>query len=75
MKFCVLLLEAIRQAEIPLRFEPGAEESVAKPVTDMLRLWIAAHAPGNPCTEFERGRRALVLELAAELEEAAELPG
>jgi hypothetical protein len=75
MKFGDLLLEAIRQSEIPLRFEPGAEEAVAKPVIDMLRLWIAARAPGDPRTEFERGRRALALELAAELDEAANLPG
>jgi hypothetical protein len=75
MKFAELLLEAIRQSEIPLRFEPGAEEAVAKPVIDMLRLWIAAHSPADPRTEFERGRRALAMELAAELEEAPESPG
>ena len=29
MKFQDLLIAAIRRSEIPLRFEPGAEEAVA----------------------------------------------
>ena len=36
MNFQNLLLAAIESAEIPLRFEPGAAESVAKPVIEML---------------------------------------
>ena len=31
MKFAELLKAAIQRSEIPLRFEPGAEEAVAKP--------------------------------------------
>ena len=32
MKFQQLLASAIESSEIPLRFEPGATEAVAKPV-------------------------------------------
>jgi hypothetical protein len=74
MKFADLLAEAIRLSEIPLRFEPGAEESVAKPVMEMLRAWLAAHAPADPRTDFERGRKALAEELAAELDGRRDLP-
>ncbi len=34
MKFPELLVAAIQRSEIPLRFEPGAEEAVAKPLID-----------------------------------------
>ena len=37
MNFQELLLAAIESSEIPLRFEPGAPESVAKPVIEMLQ--------------------------------------
>ena len=53
MKFQEMLLAAIERAEIPLRFEPGAGEAVAKPVTEMLRGWILAHMPpdGGACDQ------------------------
>ncbi|MBM3811644.1 MAG: hypothetical protein FJW20_08395 [Acidimicrobiia bacterium] len=48
MLFSELLLLAIGRSEIPLRFEPGAEEAVAKPVTEFLRAWIQAHIEEDP---------------------------
>jgi hypothetical protein len=74
MKFEELLIAAIQQSEIPLRFEPGAEESVAKPVVQMLQAWIAAHAPHNSDSEFDAGYRALAVQLLAELDGSANLP-
>ncbi len=74
MQFQELLISAIRRSEIPLRFEPGAEESVAKPVTELLQTWIAAHLPEDSGTEFDAGYRALAAQLLAELEGSAELP-
>jgi hypothetical protein len=74
MKFQELLLAAIGRSEIPLRFEPGAEESVAKPVVEILKVWIAAHVPDGAGGEFDAGRRALAVQLLAELEGTAELP-
>jgi len=75
MKFSELLIAAIQRSEIPLRFEPGAEESVAAPVTEMLQSWIAAHLPGGESqSEFDAGYRALALQLLAELEGASDLP-
>ncbi len=74
MQFQELLIGAIRRSEIPLRFEPGAEESVAKPVTELLQTWIAAHLPEDSETEFDAGYRALAAQLLAELEGSAELP-
>ena len=76
MKFQELLLAAIQRSEIPLRFEPGAEEAVAKPVTEVLQAWITAHIPrdSDPDSEFDAGYRALALQLLAELEGEAELP-
>jgi hypothetical protein len=75
MKFEELLLAAIRQSEIPLRFEPGAEESVARPVTDVLKSWISAHLPADVSSEYDRGYRALALQLLAELDGSVDLPG
>jgi hypothetical protein len=46
MNFQNLLLAAIESSEIPLRFEPGAAEAVAKPVIELLQKWISAHMPG-----------------------------
>ena len=63
MKFPELLLEAIRRSEIPLRFEPGAEESVAAPVTELLRAWLSSH-----------GRNALIQELLEELDGSRDVP-
>jgi len=67
MKFHDLLIQAIGRSEIPLRFEPGAEESVAAPVSELIEAWITAHIPDDAATDFDRGRRALALELLAEL--------
>ncbi|HTS63384.1 MAG TPA: hypothetical protein VMH28_15265 [Candidatus Acidoferrales bacterium] len=74
MKFDELLLSAIGRSEIPLRFEPGAEEAVARPVTELLEAWISAHLPASESSDFDRGRRALGLQLLAELKGTAELP-
>jgi hypothetical protein len=74
MKFQDLLLAAIQRSEIPLRFEPGAEEAVAKPVTEMLHAWISAHLPEHAATEYDGGYRALALQLLSELEGTADLP-
>jgi hypothetical protein len=75
MRFPELLIEAIRQSEIPLRFEPGAEESVAAPVTGLLKAWLESHDPKQWNTDFEAGQKALIRQLLEELEGAAELPG
>jgi hypothetical protein len=74
MTFSTLLIAAIERSEIPLRFEPGAQEAVAKPVTEMLQSWIAAHVPRDSETEFDAGYRALAVQLLAELEDTANLP-
>lgn len=69
MKFPDLLREAIGRSEIPLRFEPGADESVAAPVTALLRAWIQSHAGAAG------SRQALVQELLDELEGTRDVPG
>ncbi len=74
MKFSALLLHAIEQSEIPLRFEPGAEESVAHPVTEMLKIWVAAHDPDPARNDFDYGQKALVVQLLDELQDQIELP-
>ncbi len=74
MKFEDLIVAAIRRSEIPLRFEPGAEESVAGPVTEALRAWISAHLPDAEDSEFDAGYRALALQLLSELDGSADLP-
>ena len=74
MKFSELLIETIQQSEIPLRFEPGAEESVARPVIEMLKVWVGAHDPESAGGEFEYGRKALVVELLNELDDQTDLP-
>jgi hypothetical protein len=75
MKFEELLLTAIRRSEIPLRFEPGAEESVAKPVIETLQAWVAAHIPDEESdSEFDAGYRALAVQLLEELAGSANLP-
>ena len=68
MKFPDLLLEAIGRSEIPLRFEPGADESVATPVTELLRAWILSHRGTN------EARNALIQELLEELDGTREVP-
>ena len=74
MKFAELLMSAIERSEIPLRFEPGAEEAVAKPVTELVRAWIEAHRPAEPHTDFDYGQEALIAELIDELTGAKDLP-
>jgi hypothetical protein len=69
MKFPELLLEAIGRSEIPLRFEPGAEEAVAAPVTELIRAWLESHR-----AEFDDGRTALIQELLEELDGSRETP-
>jgi hypothetical protein len=74
MKFEELLIAAIQRSEIPLRFEPGAEEAVAKPVLEMLQSWVSAHTPQTSDSEFDAGQRALAVQLLAELDGSANLP-
>jgi hypothetical protein len=68
MLFPELLIEALKKSEIPLRFEPGAEESVAKQVTDLIRVWLEAHEPKDT------SQRVLLQRLLAELDGQMELP-
>ena len=74
MKFEELLIAAIQRSEIPLRFEPGAEEAVAKPVTEMLKVWVSAHLPEDSDSEPDAGARALVVQLLSELDGSVDLP-
>lgn len=74
MLFPDLLIEALKNSEIPLRFEPGAEESVAKQVTDLVRTWLKAHEPRDTGTSFKLGQKELVIRLLSELEGAIEIP-
>jgi len=74
MLFPELLIAALKKSEIPLRFEPGAEESAAKEVTDLIRLWLEAHEPKDSGDAFSNGQKALLARLLAELEGAVELP-
>lgn len=74
MRFPELLIEALKKSEIPLRFEPGAEESAAQQVTDLVRLWLETHEPKDSSTAFYSGQKALLARLLAELEGAVELP-
>jgi hypothetical protein len=74
MKFQELLIAAIQRSEIPLRFEPGAEESVAQPVTEVLKAWVSAHLPQSANTDYDAGYRALAVQLLAELDDSTDLP-
>ena len=69
MKFPDMLIAAIQRSEIPLRFEPGAEESVAKPVTELVRAWIESHVP-----QADDSQRTLLATLLGEIEGALDLP-
>jgi hypothetical protein len=69
LRFPDLLISAIQRSEIPLRFEPGAEEAVAKPVTELLQVWIQAHEP-----ESDESQRALLARLIGELGGALDVP-
>ncbi len=74
MKFSRLLIDTIRQAEIPLRFEPGAEEAVAEPVTELLKAWVAMHDPYPAGGEFALGQKHLIVRLLEELEDLHDIP-
>jgi hypothetical protein len=74
MKFAELLTASIQRSEIPLRFEPGAEEAVAKPVTALVRAWLEAHRISEPRSDFDRGRQALIAELIDELTGVRDVP-
>lgn len=74
MKFDELLIGAIQQSEIPLRFEPGAEEAVAKPVIEILKTWVTLHLPDDPVSDYDRGYQALALQLLSELDGSTDLP-
>jgi hypothetical protein len=74
MKFADLLTATIEHSEIPLRFEPGAEEAVAKPITELLQAWLEAHQPNEAHSEFDRGRQALIAELIDELTGVKDVP-
>lgn len=74
VKFSELLTETITDAEIPLRFEPGAAEAVARPVIETLKVWIAAHDPSPANGDFEFGQKALVVQLLEELDDSVDLP-
>jgi hypothetical protein len=75
MKFSELLVAAIQRSEIPLRFEPGADEAVAAPVTELIRAWILSHEPGSGRSAFHDGQKALVQRLVEELDGLREVPG
>lgn len=74
MKFHDLLIAAIQRSEIPLRFEPGAEEEVAKPVIEVLQAWISVHLPESANSDFDAGYRALAVRLLSELEGSSDVP-
>jgi hypothetical protein len=74
MRFPELLIAALKNSEIPLRFEPGAEESAAKQVTDLVRLWLEAHEPPDSSTAFHSGQKNLLARLLAELEGSVDIP-
>jgi hypothetical protein len=75
MTFPELLAAAIERSEIPLRFEPGATEAVAGPVTAMLHAWLVAHLPPDSGSPIDQGKAALVFQLLEELSGSTELPG
>jgi hypothetical protein len=69
MKFPKLLLEAIGRSEIPLRFEPGADEAMAVPVTELLRAWLRSHR-----SQVDGSRNTLIQELLEELDGSRDVP-
>jgi hypothetical protein len=71
MKFPELLLEAINRSEIPLRFEPGADEAVAAPVAELIRAWLLSHTQG---AGSDPRRQGLIDELLQELDGVRDLP-
>jgi len=74
MKLSEVLTASIQKSEIPLRYEPGAEESVVTQVRDVLRVWLVAHLPENPRGDFDYGRKAVLEQMLEEVEDARDLP-
>lgn len=74
MKFSEVLTTAIRNSEIPLRYEPGAEEAIVDQVVPLLHAWLAAHAPESPASDFDYGRKAVIAQLLDELSGGVDLP-
>ena len=74
MKFADLLVAAIKRSEIPLRLEPGAEEALAKPVTEFLCAWLETHEPPEPRSDFDHGQKALISQLLEELGGTKDVP-
>ena len=74
MKFADLLYAAIQRSEIPLRFEPGAEEAVARPILAFLEAWLEAHQPPARDSAFDAGQSALIGQLVDELNGRKEVP-
>ena len=74
LRFSDLLRDTIRNAEIPLRFEPGAEEAIIEPVTELLKAWVAMHNPDRAHDEFDYGQKALVVRLIEELQDLHDIP-
>ncbi len=74
MKFADLLKAAIERSEIPLRFEPGAEEAIAKPIIELLQAWLEAHEPVDPRSDFDLGQQTLITQLVEELHGKKDLP-
>jgi hypothetical protein len=74
MKFADLLTAAIQRSEIPLRFEPGAEEAIAKPVIELVEAWLQIHRPSETHSDFDEGRETLIAELLDELTGVKDVP-
>ena len=74
MKFADLLVAAIQRSEIPLRFEPGAEEAVAKPITEFLGAWLKTHEPPESKSDFDYGQKVLIGQLLEELGGTRDVP-
>jgi len=74
MKFTDLLMAAIQRSEIPLRFEPGAEEAVAKPILELVQAWLETHEPRDLRSDFDKGQKALIDQLVSELSGVADVP-
>ena len=74
MKLSEVLTASIQKSEIPLRYEPGAEEAVVTQVRDVLRVWLTAHLPENPRSDFDYGCKAVLEQMLEEVEDARDLP-
>ncbi|MEO8593584.1 MAG: hypothetical protein ABI759_09695 [Candidatus Solibacter sp.] len=74
MKFQAMLAQAIESSEIPLRFEPGATEAVARPVIALLNAWLSAHMPPDSESPRDQAAGALLGQLLAELNDWEDPP-